>query len=84
MSSRAETDMLSSLNIILPSFINTTIILNYLAQAVIGYSLSALLRFQFNNNTHWLINDLLPFSILIPSVLILAGLGNETLRFGKK
>ena len=84
MSSTSESEILSSLNIILPSFINTTIILNYLAQAVIGYTTSALLRFQLNNDAHWIINDLLPFSILIPSVLILAGIGNETLRFGKK
>ena len=83
MSTNSELDVLYGLNIFIPSFINRTIIFNYLAQAVIGYLLSALLRYQLNNNTYWLINDLLPFSILIPSVLILAGLGSETLRFGK-
>ena len=83
MSTNSELDVLYGLDNFIPSFINRTIIFNYLAQAVIGYLLSALLRYQLNNNTYWLINDLLPFSILIPSVLILAGLGSETIRFGK-
>lgn len=58
-------------------------IMNYLAQAGIGYLLSTLLRHQLNNNTHWVVNDLLPFSMLVPSMLAVFGLDNKTLHTGK-
>ena len=80
MSSSSEMDVIDGLDAFLPSVANRIIIFNYFAQAAIGYSLSALLRYQMNNNVHWLINDLLPFSILIPSILILVGLETETLK----
>ena len=57
--------------------------MNYLAQAGIGYLSSMLLRQQLNNNTHWVVNDLLPFSMLVPSMLALFGLDNKTLHTGK-
>ena len=78
--SSSEMDVISGIDTLLPSLTNRTIIFNYFAQAAIGYSLSSLLRYQMNNNVHWLINDMLPFSILIPSILILVGLENEQLR----
>jgi hypothetical protein len=82
MSSSSVMDVIDGLDAFLPSVANRSIIFNYFAQAAIGYSLSALLRYQMNNNVHWLINDLLPFSILIPSILILVGLDTETLKLG--
>ena len=64
----------------LSSILNRTIIVNYLAQAGIGYLVTTLLRHHLNNNAHWLVNDLLPFSMLFPSILTIVGLEPKTLR----
>ena len=78
--SNSEEYVISGIDAYLPTVLNSLMICNYFVQAAIGYLSSALLRTQINNNTHWLISDMLPFSILIPSILILVGIELETLR----
>ena len=78
--SSTEADILSEDGSYLLSLANRIIVSNYCAQAGIGYLLSLLLRDQMNNNVYWLISDMLPFTILIPSILILVGLDADVLR----
>ena len=75
-----EADVLSEDGSFFLSFSNRIIVSNYCAQAGIGYLLTLLLRDQMNNNVYWLISDMLPFTILIPSILILVGLDADVLR----